>query len=155
VVIEDARRSIETIPIGSSDLVVGDAFSGLTVPWHLTTVEFVADIATRLDADGIYTVNVIDRPDLGFARAEAATLLEVFEYVAVFAPPDYLAGLTGGNFVLVGAHSPIDIPGIESAIRERGGMEEGITGVDLDRFIDGAKALIDDFAPVDQLIAGL
>ncbi len=155
VIVDDARRSIEGLPVGSADLVVGDAFSGLTVPWHLTTVEFVEEVSERLAPDGIYTVNVIDRADLEFARAEAATLLEVFEHVAVFAPPDYLAGVTGGNFVLVASRGPIDIPGIEGAVRARGGTELGITGEQLRRFVDGALPLVDDFAPVDQLIAGL
>jgi hypothetical protein len=99
-------------------------------------------------------VNVIDRPERGFARAEAATLLEVFDHVAVFAPSEYLVGITGGNFVLVGSNGPIDIPGIEAAIAARGGIEEGIGGAELSSFISGARPLTDDFAPVDQLISG-
>jgi spermidine synthase len=97
VVIDDARRSIEQVAEGSVDVVIGDAFTGLTVPWHLTTVEFVEEIANRLAPGGLYTVNVIDRAELEFARAEAATLAEVFEHVAVFAPARYLAGDQGGG----------------------------------------------------------
>lgn len=155
VVIDDARRSIEQVPARSVDLVIGDAFTGLSVPWHLTTVEFVKMIAGRLTASGIYTLNLIDSADLGFARAEAATLGEVFEYVAVFAPPDYLAGITGGNFVLVGSNGPIDVAAVETAIRARGGVELGIIGSDLAGFVAGARPLTDDFAPVDQLISGV
>jgi spermidine synthase len=137
------------------DVVIGDAFTGLSVPWHLTTVEFVEMIADRLTPDGLYTVNVIDGPRLGFARAEVATLNEVFEHVALFAPADYLAGFSGGNFVLVGSDAVIDVDGIESAIRGRGGIEQGIAGEQLEDFIDRARPLTDDFAPVDQLITGL
>ncbi|HEY7470593.1 MAG TPA: fused MFS/spermidine synthase [Acidimicrobiia bacterium] len=151
----DARRSIETVPSESADLVVGDAFSGLTVPWHLTTVEFVETVSSKLAPDGIYTLNVIDTGDLGFARAEAATLLEAFEHVAVLAPPDYLIGAGGGNFVLVGSDQPIDLGSIEESVRGRGGVEVGVAGVALTRFIGDARPLFDDFAPVDQLIAGL
>jgi len=154
VVIDDARRSIESIPAGSIDVVIGDAFTGLTVPWHLTTVEFVRLVSETLTPDGVYMVNVIDRPERGFARAEAATLLEVFDHVVVFAPSEYLMGVTGGNFVLVGSNGPIDIPGIESAIASRGGIEEGVGGAELPGFISGARPLTDDFAPVDQLISG-
>jgi spermidine synthase len=154
VVVDDARRSIEIVPDHSVDVVIGDAFTGLTVPWHLTTVEFVEMISERLAPDGIYTLNVIDRADLDFARAAGATLVEVFAHVAVFAPSDYLAGISGGNFVLVGSNSPIDIPGVESAIAERGGVELGITGTDLTEFIAGSDPLTDDFAPVDRMISG-
>jgi hypothetical protein len=44
---------------------------------------------------------------------------------------------------------------IRSALAERGGPEVGLTGEDLDRFIDDARPLIDDFAPVDQMLSGL
>ncbi len=155
VVIDDARRSLGEVPVGSADLVVGDAFSGLTVPWHLTTVEFVQQISERLAPDGLYTINLIDRAGLEFARAEAATLLQVFDNVALFAPADYLAGVTGGNFVLVGSPSPIDVGAVEEAIRARGGSEVGISGEELARFVAGARPLTDDFAPVDQMIGGL
>jgi spermidine synthase len=155
VVIDDARRSIELVAEGSVDVVVGDAFTGLTVPWHLTTVEFVEKIADRLAPGGIYTVNVIDRAELRFARAEVATLAEVFEHVALFAPPVYLAGAQGGNFVLVGSDEPMDVDRIEEAIASRDGVEIGVTGDELARFVSGARPLRDDFAPVDQMLSGL
>jgi spermidine synthase len=127
----------------------------LTVPWHLTTVEFVEKIADRLAPGGIYTVNVIDRAELRFARAEVATLAEVFEHVALFAPPVYLAGAQGGNFVLVGSNEPMDVDRIKEAIASRDGVEIGVTGDELARFVAGARPLRDDFAPVDQMLSGL
>jgi spermidine synthase len=155
VVIDDARRSIAQVAPGSVDVVIGDAFTGLTVPWHLTTIEFVEMIGERLAPGGLYTVNVIDRPEARFARAEAATLGEVFEHVAVFAPADYFTGTRGGNYVLVGSDDPIDMDRVLSALASRGGVEIGLTGDGLARFIDGARPLIDDFAPVDQMLTGL
>lgn len=155
VVIDDARRSIAQVPPGSVDVVIGDAFTGLTVPWHLTTVEFVEIIAEKLAPGGLYTVNVIDRPEARFARSEAATLAEVFEHVAIFAPADYFTGRRGGNYVLVGSDQPIDMERVRSALTARGGSEIGITGEELGRFIDDARPLIDDFAPVDQMLTGL
>ncbi|MGH8951410.1 MAG: fused MFS/spermidine synthase [Acidimicrobiia bacterium] len=155
VVIDDARRSIEQVPSGSVDVAIGDAFTGLTVPWHLTTVEFVEEVAERLAPGGFYTVNIIDRPAGEFARAEAATVGEVFQHVAVFAPPDYLTGDRGGNFVLVGSDSPIDLDRVRARIEARGGTEVGISDSALSRFIGASKPLVDDFAPVDQMLAGL
>lgn len=152
VVVDDARRSLQAVEPGSLDLVVGDAFSGLSVPWHLTTVEFVEEISARLRPDGIYTVNVIDYDEAPFARSAIATLGEAFEHVAVLAPSGYFDGSQGGNYVLVGSNRPLDVAAIESKIAARVGSEVVITGHDLARFIGGATPLVDDFAPVDQMI---
>ena len=137
----------------SMDVAIGDAFSGFSVPWHLTTVEFIENVAARLRPGGIYTINIIDFPDLAFARAELAALSAVFKHVTVFAPPNYLAGLRGGNFVLVASDQPIDVTGIEMAIAARGGGDSGIGGEELRDFVGDARALVDDFAPVDQMIS--
>ena len=40
----DARVNLRSLPEASQDLVIGDAFGGEAVPWHLTTVEFVEQI---------------------------------------------------------------------------------------------------------------
>jgi len=152
VVVDDARISLRDVADDHADVIVGDAYSGASVPWHLTTVEFTGQIGRVLAPGGIYTMNVIDYGDLEFIRAEAATLREVFSHVALFAPPSYLSGDNGGNFVLVASADSIDLTGIESMIRRRGGSELGIQGEALTRFIDGARALTDDFAPVDQML---
>jgi spermidine synthase len=68
-----ARRPVRT-HADSRDLVIGDAFGGVAVPWHLTTREVVADIRRVLTDDGLYAANVIDFGPLAFARAETRTL---------------------------------------------------------------------------------
>jgi len=152
VVIADARQSITRVPDDSVDLVIGDAFSGLTVPWHLTTEEFVSIVDSKMNADGIYLINVIDYGNLEFARSTARTFIEVFDHVAVFAPPAYLAGSSGGNFVVAGSRSDIDVQAVVARIRSNGGGEEGIEELELESFIGDAFVLRDDFAPVDQMI---
>ena len=69
VVLGDARLSIGPLTDGAFDLVVGDAFGGLSVPWHLTTREFVAEIERVLRPGGRYVMNLIDGDALRFARA--------------------------------------------------------------------------------------
>ena len=69
------------------DLVVGDAFGGLAVPWHLTTREVAEQVRDVLTDDGVYAVNVIDYQPDRFARAEAATLRSVFGHVALLGAP--------------------------------------------------------------------
>lgn len=152
IIVDDARRSLGTLKRDAADLVIGDAFSGLSVPWHLTTVEFVEEVRKRMDADGLYTMNVIDYGDLDFVRAETATLAAVFDQVAVFAPPPYLAGEAGGNFVLAASDAPLPIEEIANSIADRGGTEVAAAGATLDEFVGDAEPLTDDFAPVDQMI---
>lgn len=151
VIVGDARISIESLATDSADLIVGDAFSGFTVPWHLTTLEFDLELARVLAEDGVYVMNVIDAGNLDFVRSVAATLKAVWEEVAVFAPPSYLDGTGGGNFVLVASDSPIGVGNIEDRIQSRGGVEIGVAGDELERFVGDAFVLTDDYAPVDQM----
>ncbi|HEX3204733.1 MAG TPA: fused MFS/spermidine synthase, partial [Propionibacteriaceae bacterium] len=74
--IEDARLGIGRLADDSHDLVLGDAFGGVSVPWHLTTREMVREIARVLTEEGVYVINLLDYGPLGFARAEVATLTE-------------------------------------------------------------------------------
>ncbi len=152
IVTGDARLGILDAPEGAFDLVVGDAFGGPSVPWHLTTREFVEEIRARLRPGGVYTLNLIDYPPLGFARGETATLADVFGHVAVIAPNDFLQGRNGGNFVLVGSDAPIDVSAIRAATGLRGATEPAITAADVTTFVADARVLTDDYAPVDQLI---
>ena len=139
----DARMSILDEPSGAYDLVVGDAFSSRSVPWHLTTSEFLAEVRRVLRPDGVYALNLIDGGELGFLRAELATLEAVFDDVVVVANP----GQTSGNFVV--AASPARLP--LEALRRRAAAA-GAEVIDAATLTDGAPILTDDFAPVDQLI---
>ena len=152
VIVEDARTSLRDVDDDTADVVIGDAYSGASVPWHLTTVEYKSEIDRVLTPTGTYVMNVIDYDDLDFIRSQALTLLEVFSEVALFAPDSYLAGESGGNFILVASNDEIDIDGIENLTQSRGGSERGIEDAELDRFIDDAQVLTDDFAPVDQML---
>ncbi|HEX2273809.1 MAG TPA: fused MFS/spermidine synthase [Acidimicrobiales bacterium] len=149
----DGRLLIDDLSAAAHDIVLGDAFGGVAVPWHLTTVEFVAAVGARLRPGGAYVLNVIDLPPLRFARAEVATLQRVFGHVAVIAPPALLEGEQGGNFVLVASDVPIDAAGITGAIRARGGAEQVATGEAAAAFAGDAPILTDDHAPVDQWLA--
>ncbi len=148
----DARLGLREQPDDAYDLVIGDAFGGLAVPWHLTTVEFVRGVRRTLRPNGIYALNLIDYPPLGFARAEAATLAAVFQHIAVIAPPARLAGREGGNFVLVGSDRPLPFAAIMGRNAERGDDDALVTDARLSDFVGDADVLTDAFAPVDQLL---
>lgn len=160
VVNGDARVNIEDVPDDSADLVIGDAFGGVSVPWHLTTREFLQEVREVLAPGGWYALNLIDYPPLGFARAEAVTLEEVFGHVAVFAPRERLTGESGGNYVVVASTEPLPTEAILERNATRGDDEavvdsDGVTsddGLSWDAFVGGAEVLVDDHAPVDQLL---
>ena len=137
------------------DLVIGDAFGGLAVPWHLTTTEFLDEVQRVLRPGGMYVMNLIDYPPLGFVRAEAATAARVFGQVAVISSRATLAAQSGGNVVLVASAEPLDVAAVTARIETWG--DAGATGIIADpaavaAFIGDAQILTDDFAPVDQLL---
>ncbi|MBY5160877.1 fused MFS/spermidine synthase [Salsipaludibacter albus] len=155
----DARLRLDEVPEGSQDLVIGDAFGGVSVPWHLATEEFVTAIHDVLRPGGVYALNMIDYQPLGFARAELATLAAVFDHVAVLAPPERLTGESGGNFILVGSDEPLPVTEMLARNTSRGDDEQAlwtegstVDGVTLEDFVGDARVLTDDFAPVDQLL---
>jgi MFS family permease len=147
--IGDARVNLATQPTAGYDLVVGDAFGHLIVPWHLATREMAADVARVLRADGVYTQNVIDYPPDRFIRSELATVAAVFRYVALVAPQDALDGATGSNLVIVASQSPLPLATLGEHVKVR-----VLYGPDLDAYVGGARVLTDDYAPVDQLLEG-
>ena len=150
--VEDGRLGLRRLAAGSEDLVVGDAFGGISVPWHLTTREAVGDVRRVLAGDGTYLVNMIDRGPLAFGRAEVATLRTVFPHVALMARTDTLTRTGGGNLVAVASPAPIDVAGIAARLAQQDTGWGVITGAELDAWVDGAPVLTDDYAPVDQLL---
>lgn len=146
----DARLGIRHYEPGSFDAAIADAFSGRTVPWHLTTVEFIEDVRTTLGPGGVYIMNVIDHPPLEFARAELATVAEVFDHIAVVAPEGYLAGARGGNFILVGSDRPIDDDTIERLVPRD---ELALVDAEAVAWFGDAPILTDEYAPADQLLS--
>jgi MFS family permease len=149
VVTGDARPHLDDLPTDGFDVVVGDAFGSLSVPWHLTTVEVTRELGRLLRDDGTYVVNVIDGGPRRFLRAKLATVQEVFDHVALIVPPEGEGSGLARNHVIVASHSPLDLaPGdIDPA--------DGVLvqGAELEALIGGARVLTDDFAPVDQLIS--
>ncbi|HKP70603.1 MAG TPA: fused MFS/spermidine synthase [Pyrinomonadaceae bacterium] len=94
IIHEDGRVFLNAGSDGSYDAILMDAFGSLfSVPYHLTTLEAVANIHRMLDENGIVILNMgsaIRGPSSGFLQAELATYRSVFREVQVFkVNPDY------------------------------------------------------------------
>jgi spermidine synthase len=144
--IGDARLTMRREPTGSADVVVGDAFSGLTVPWQLMTVEWMHEVRRVLRPHGLYALNIIDSRPLRLMRAEAATLLSAFTNIRLITAAGPDGRPAGGNAVLFASNGPLP--------PQHGPDAEGASTFEqaaVVRFVAGAEPLRDDYAPVDQL----
>jgi spermidine synthase len=138
----DARVTLRDEPDASTDVVVGDAFGGRSIPWHLATSEFAREIRRVLRPGGLYALNVIDHAPLGLLRAEVATLLGVFEDVRVVTHAE-----PGGNFVVLASDAPMP-----AGVRSTAPGARTLDRAAVARLAGDADALRDDDAPADQLL---
>jgi hypothetical protein len=145
----DGRALLAAEPGGSRDVLIGDAFGHLVVPWHLATRELVADVRRVLRPDGLYAQNVIDGPARRFARAQTATVAAVFRYVLIVAPAAALDGRQRSNFVILASDAPIDVAAVGGSVAASVTPAEVRDGR---AFAGAARVLTDDHAPVDQLL---
>lgn len=143
----DARVTLRDEATDSADVVVGDAFGGRSLPWHLATAQFAREIRRVLRPGGLYALNLIDQGDLRLLRAEAATLLEVFADVRLVARSANGEPL-GGNVVFLASERAL-APGIGSTSRGARTFDRRAVR----RIAAGADVLRDDDAPADQLIS--
>ena len=142
----DARIGMLDIPDGSADVVVGDAFGNLSVPWHLATAEWTEEVKRVLAPGGLYALNVIDYPPLDLQRAETATLLEAFDHVRIVTYGAEERPL-GGNAVILASDRPIP-----AAAATNNQLATTLSFSEVERFAEDAEVLRDDFAPADQLL---
>lgn len=99
--IGDARAVLAAMPDSSADAVVADVYAGARIPAHLTTVEFLREVARVLRPGGAYLANLADGGALPFARGQAATVRAVFPAACLLADAAVLKGRRFGNLVLV------------------------------------------------------
>ena len=144
VVSGDARTALAHEPRGAYDVVIADAFGSLDPPWHLLTVETARLVRSRLAPGGAYLANVVDDGRLALLGAEIATLQDVFPHVSVVVPP---AGREEhpANNIIVASEAPVEL-----RLARRDGRV--LRPQEVERLVEDAEVLTDDFAPVERLI---
>jgi spermidine synthase len=150
----DARLVLDELIAANRqfDLIYGDAFNDLSIPYHLTTREVAAKLARLLDQRGIYLANVIDNPARGeFLRAYTRTLGTVFPHLAVLtgALGNELSGL--GTYVVAASHAPLDLAILDDPVRR----VRLVPPAEVAAWLAAGPGLIltDEYAPVDNLMA--
>jgi spermidine synthase len=147
----DARTILSGLRAGSFDVVIADVFAGARTPAHLTSVEFVAEVARVLAAEGTFAANIGDGPPLAHARARTASARAVFRHACLIADAAVVRGRRFGNLVLAAANH--DLPVAEFARRAAGDPFPGrvVEGSELDRFVAGARPITDGSASPSPL----
>ncbi|MHB1004988.1 MAG: fused MFS/spermidine synthase [Chloroflexota bacterium] len=141
------------------DIVYGDAFNDLSVPYHLTTVEFDRLLAARMKDDGIYMANVIDKYEGGeFVKAFMNALKQVFPNVYLLAQGEAWNINSSNTYIVLASRQPFDYAKFAATVAPGGQPLTRLLPPDrLAAYLQSGRALTltDDFVPVDQLVAPL
>ena len=155
----DGRRFL-TETDRTYDVIVLDAYRKDSVPFQLTTVEFMQRASERLDDDGVLLANLISAPSgpaSEFYRAEYRTMQQVFPRVYSFPTA---GGPVVQNIEVVATKREGRLTEAELQARN----ERRNVGIDLseelesyrrDEPTDDVPILRDDRAPVDSLLDGM
>jgi len=158
----DARIVLDRLDADERfDVIVGDAFHDVSVPYHLVTREFARLLHDRLRDDGLYVLNLVDVfPNGRLAAAMVRTLRTEFAHVEVWldqVPRD----ATRVTYVISASDVPTPVRGhdgsLSSAMQPRRQWTRVTQRIDT-LLHDGSLSvpvLTDDNAPVEQLISAL
>ena len=144
---------------GQYDLIIGDAFNDLSIPYHLTTMEFDQSLKRLLKPDGFYLALVIDKLRGGkFMPAYTDTVLRVWPAVQVLSDAEPWQSSAPSTYVVAAGNEAV-APDRLARVRGQGANGAVVThimpGDLMHDWLDEAHApiLTDDYAPVDNLIA--
>ena len=150
----DARLALADAD-GAFDVIVGDVFHDLAIPFHLVTAEFATLVHERLRPDGLYLMNVVDAfPDPRLIKAIAKTLETQFRHVDIWM--DRVPDAERVTFIVTASNGPR----LPKTVLARRGFRRAWSRMTEDIMAYGTPPaeipiLTDDYAPVERLIAGL
>jgi len=160
----DAREVVDQYQRAGDkfDLVFGDAFNDLQIPYHLTTKEFAQKVRSMLKDDGLYLALVIDKLRGGlFIPAYTRTVQEVFPYVYILNDAPSWQSPFPNTYLVAASASPIDIDRIK-AIKTGQGPNGGplvqiMPQETMTEWLQSTPNIVltDDYSPADNLVAPL
>jgi spermidine synthase len=143
------------------DLIFTDAYNDLSIPYHLTTKEFVAQLKSILNPDGLIMSNIIDNFQVGaFLPSYIRTLREVFgpKNVYLLSVSPNFENTRISTFIVIAGNGNLDIKDFDVHVKSN--LRDNSTSVVvpdhlMDQFMTKRSAItiLDDYAPVDNLIA--
>src|SRR6185295_552161 len=155
VTVADGRRFLQSSG-DRWDLIYGDAYIGQSVPFHLTTVEFLDEVERHLAPGGVFAVNLAAGLSDPFSQAMYRTVHDRFGAVYVFPVRRAL------NVLVVATREPDVLPTAELVRRGRlldrtlrfdpklAALASWRSPVELET--SEIPVLRDGFAPVDRLV---
>jgi hypothetical protein len=151
------------------DLIVVDAFFADSVPFHLTTREFVDVVRDHLTDDGVAAANLIGAVEGGRSklfRSMLRTWGRAFDEQVIYPIPRADGQVALNQFANVEvflSDEPLPAAGEEQEALTRASLPVDVTDSVLDGILearyeddvstDGVPTLTDDFAPVDSLVS--
>ena len=143
---EDGRITLRNLPPEKKyDLVFGDAFNDVSVPYHLTTMEFDSMVQSHLREGGVYVTNIVDKAGGPFLSAYSATLARIFKYVSILPGSDVAS--SGGRSPYLILASMREIPVATWAAPPDVTFDVKAQAAPPSRLV-----LTDDYAPTDFLL---
>lgn len=151
VKVEDGRQFIKRRATQGYDIIFLDAYQGDTIPFHLTTREFLGEVKAKLNSGGVVVANILSPKRNKFFTAMIKT------YGAEFANLTIYKGKESGNYIFVAgerAVSPMAVHDKARQIEEENGLGLDLAAISHEQRIPtppvhDAEILTDDFAPVN------
>lgn len=139
------------------DLIFGDAFNDLSIPYHLTTYEFNQQVKASLRPGGIYVANVIDDYHEGnFLRSYIQTLKLSYKHVYLIEEEGSLDVHGRLTHVVVATDRVLDRDDFQRVSLEKGSMTAVIVDDEVvNDYLEQKPGITftDDYAPVDNIVA--
>jgi len=153
VFVDDGRIFIKRTP-KKYDMIFLDAYQNDYIPFHLTTLEFLQEVKSKLNGDGVVISNILSEYRNKFFDSMVVTYRKVFPHVYIF------KGQMSKNFIFVATMSSkikYQENVISDALKIKRYMKMDIDFANIGKTYDyssvydrkSAKILTDDFAPVN------
>lgn len=152
----DARVALHREEDATFDVIVGDVFHDIAVPYHLLTEEFASEVRRKLKTDGIYLLNLVDAfPDALLLKSLYKTLRQEFLHVDIWL--DQVNDEPTRMTYVLSAHNSANLP-VDTVRDQRFGRQWiNVTepSLSVGTNLDSLPLLSDDFVPVERLLADL